>query len=495
MNDERASWHDWLVVVACLVCQIGMGVGGYLFPVFLKPVADDLGWSRTVYAAAHPIMSTCVALVGPLVGWLSERRGPRIVLVAGSLLMSCALYSASLMQDVWQFYLVAAGIGVAVACLGDLPTATAITSRFSARRGLALGVVYIGSNIGGALGVAVGGALLAAGTWRGAFSEMGATLWILLVPFALLVTLPRRAAASPEDEASAAGLRVATDVTAPDAPGPDIDIDDDVAGAVRQRDFWLLAWVLLAFYLYRLGVNTHLVAFLSDLGYQRGEAALGFGLTIAAGIAGKLGAGSLADRFGARPAAVGNFIVIAVASGLLLAPDMPLAIPLFLVLHGVATAAEDVVIPLVVGKRFGARHLARIYGVLLLALVPGGILGPLLVATTPVAQSPEPSEHAARNAVASASSATVTVAPGACRREALTPDPDSPASPARSRASACDMTSPGRSRPDGRDAGRGSPGRRSLSSDDRAPNDSAVTRARGPPPAPRPPRDCTRRTP
>ena len=61
-----------------------------------------------------------------------------------------------------------------------------------------------------------------------------------------------------------------------------------------------------------------------------------------------------------------------------LVPDVPLAIPLFLILHGVATAAEDVVVPLVVGRRFGARHLARIYGLLLLALVPGGILGPLL---------------------------------------------------------------------------------------------------------------------
>ena len=30
---------------------------------------------------------------------------------------------------------------------------------------------------------------------------------------------------------------------------------DDPASAMRQRDFWLLAWVLLAFYLYRLGVK------------------------------------------------------------------------------------------------------------------------------------------------------------------------------------------------------------------------------------------------
>lgn len=372
MTVARNDARDWLVVVACLVCQIGMGVGGYLFPVFLKPISDDLGWSRTVYAAANPIMSTCVALVGPLVGWMSERRGPRVVLVAGSLLMSGTLLAASRMESVWQFYVIAVGIGVAVVCLGDLPTATAITSRFTMRRGIALSVVYIGSNIGGALGVALGGWLLATGSWRTALEGIGATLWALLVPFALLVTLPRPLHRDvPAPDAKSADLAAGVDAHAPLT-------GDDPASAMRQRDFWLLAWVLLAFYLYRLGVNTHLVAFLSDLGYQRGEAAMGFGLTIGAGILGKLGAGAIADRIGPRPAAVGNFIVIALASALLLTPDVPLAIPLFLILHGVATAAEDVVIPLVVGRRFGAPHLARIYGLLLLALVPGGILGPLL---------------------------------------------------------------------------------------------------------------------
>jgi cyanate permease len=59
---------------------------------------------------------------------------------------------------------------------------------------------------------------------------------------------------------------------------------------------------------------------------------------------------------------------------------MPLAVPPFLVLHGVATAAEDVVVPLLIVRRFGAVHLARIYGVLLLALVPGGYVGPIAAA-------------------------------------------------------------------------------------------------------------------
>jgi MFS family permease len=378
LSGRDGRWRDWLVVVACLVCQIGMGVGGYLFPVFLKPIVEDLGWSRTEYAAANPIMSTFVALAGPLVGWLSDRRGPRLVLVVGSLVMSGALLAASRMEEVWQFYLVAVAIGVGVASLGDLPTAAAIAGRFDARRGLALGLVYVGSNVGGALGARTGAGLAASDGWRIALVVIGATLGVLLLPFALVVGRPgaRRSRAGDGTDAG-----VAERATAPSAADRDGEVaGDDVATALRQRDFWLLFWVLLAFYLYRLGVNTHLVAFLSDLGYAHGDAAFGFSLTLAVGILGKLFAGSLADRFGARKAAVGNFVVLALASALLLAPEAPLAMPAFMLLHGVATAAEDVVVPLVVGRRFGTQHLANIYGVLLLTLIPGGILGPLVAA-------------------------------------------------------------------------------------------------------------------
>lgn len=348
--------RDWGIVLACLACQIGMGAGGYIFPVFLTPVVDTLGWSRTEYALATPIMSTTVALVGPLVGWVADRRGPRPVLVLGSLLMSVALLGAGGMQTPWQFYLVALGVGVAVACLGDLPTGAAIAARFRDGRGLALGLVYIGSNIGGAL-VPLAGALLAAGTsWRTAFVVIGGLLWLLLLPAARSVG---RAAPAPATAAE-----------------PDDGVD--WRALVRQRDFWLLFWALFAFYLYRLGLNTHLVAFLGDLGYSQLAAAGGFSLMLALGIAGKLVAGAVADRLGARAAVLGNFALIALASLLLLAPSLPAAMPAFLVVHGAATAAEDVVVPLLVAQRFGSAMLGRVYGLLLLALVPGGILGPLL---------------------------------------------------------------------------------------------------------------------
>jgi len=355
------SWHDWFTVFACLICQIGMGVGAYILPLFLKPVVNELGWSRTDFAIANPIMSTVVALVGPLVGWISDRRGPRIVLVTGSVLMSAAMLSAGRMESHTDLYVVAVLIGTAVACLGDLPTGSAIAGRFHRYRGLAFGLVYIGSNLGGAAVPLLATELAAGASWRHAFGEIGTVLWIVLVPLALCVRRSRVA-------------EPVADTETDEAEESDIATSD----AIRQRDFWLLFWVLFAFYLYRLGINVHLVAYLSDLGYSSEEVAARYSLTLALGIVGKLCAGILADRLGAKIAVVANFVIIAAASALLLVPGLPGSVSLFLVLHGFATAAEDVVVPLIVGQRFGVKNLGRIYGLLLLALVPGGAIGPVL---------------------------------------------------------------------------------------------------------------------
>jgi MFS family permease len=248
-------------------------------------------------------------------------------------------------------------------------------------------VVYVGSIVGGAVAPLVATAVAATSSWRGALATMGATLWLLLLPFALLATPRRDAGGGSEpgtgvvDRGASAGGGHDGGRAKPDAasdPGQPEAGGFEIATVLRQLDFWLLFWVVFVFYLYRLGVNTHLVAFLSDRGHSAESAAGSFSAMLALGIGGKLLTGTLADRVGVWPAALGNFTLIAIASALLLIPDVPLVLPVFLGLHGFATAAEDVVVPLVVGRRFGTAHLASVYGVLLLALVPGGALGPVL---------------------------------------------------------------------------------------------------------------------
>jgi cyanate permease len=76
-----------------------------------------------------------------------------------------------------------------------------------------------------------------------------------------------------------------------------------------------------------------------------------------------------------------DYGLLTLSSFLLLAlPDPGLVIP-FILSYGIATAARDVVTPLMIVECFGVRHLAAIYGAIMLALFPGGGFGPLFAAT------------------------------------------------------------------------------------------------------------------
>ena len=66
-----ATHGRWLVLVSCLVCQMGLGLGGYVFAVFLKPVVAEMGWSRGAFAAVGGPLLLAMALASPLVGGLA----------------------------------------------------------------------------------------------------------------------------------------------------------------------------------------------------------------------------------------------------------------------------------------------------------------------------------------------------------------------------------------------------------------------------------------
>jgi MFS family permease len=353
------------VLVGCFVAQMGLGCG-YIFGPTLKFIVADFEWSRAAFSAGGAPLLLAMALASPLVGDLTARIGTRRVVTLAVVLLGTALWLFSRMESLLAFYFTCALFGVALTGLGDIPIG-ALASRWVERgRGLVLGFVYVGSNVGGALVPLAAVALANAASWRTALVVIGVVAVGTILPVALFTLRePERDVAEPTAAAPA-----------PDAPPPD-DPSLDLAQALRTRTFWVLAFTLFTFYFYYLAVNQHLVPFLSDMGYSDAEAAAGFSGAVALGIVAKLGIGVIADRVHPRTALLANFALLTAASWLLVSAAATAALPLFLVAHGFATAAENVLLPLIVAHCFGVRNLARIYGALMLALAPGGILGPI----------------------------------------------------------------------------------------------------------------------
>jgi MFS family permease len=375
------------VVLGCLVCQMGLGYG-YVFGPLAKDLLEEFGWSRAQYSGARGPQLLVTALSSPLLGALTVRYGARPILVGSTLLLGFAFAGVSGIGSLWQLYALIMLQGLVVTGLGDIAVGQVVSQWVVRSRGLALGIVYTGSNLGGTVLTRAAAWLADHESWRAAFATLGLGGLALLLPCAAwLVRDPPRAGAPVAVGEAASGGPARKPVSREPArnpasgepaaaPGPELDL----RAALRTRSFWILAGSLFTFFFYFLGMLEHLVLFLTDEGMPRAEAAAHFSNAILLGMVSKIAFGWLADRIPRRAAILLDYALLASSSLLLLALPRPGLLPLFVFTYGFATAARDVVTPLMIVECFGVRYLAQIYGALMLVLLPGGALGPLFAA-------------------------------------------------------------------------------------------------------------------
>ena len=144
------SISAWVVIFGCLACQMALGLA-YMRGVVLKDIVSTFEWSRTAYSGSSIPMLLMMGLAAPLVGWLTDRYGPKGVISGGIVLSGACMWLFGEMQSLWHFYAIYLLFGLALTGVGDIPVGAVAARWFSTNRATALAVVYIGSNIGGVI--------------------------------------------------------------------------------------------------------------------------------------------------------------------------------------------------------------------------------------------------------------------------------------------------------------------------------------------------------
>src|SRR5262249_23390411 len=80
------------------------GVSNITMAVVLKPISDELGWSRALTAAAVTAGAISGGGLAPFFGPIADRLGPRLLLPAGGMLVGLFAIGVSLSTEPWQFY-------------------------------------------------------------------------------------------------------------------------------------------------------------------------------------------------------------------------------------------------------------------------------------------------------------------------------------------------------------------------------------------------------
>jgi predicted MFS family arabinose efflux permease len=259
-------------------------------------------------------------------------------------------------------------LGVGLTGVGDITVGQVVANWVSERRGLALGVVYVGSNVGGVLLVPLAVGLAERTDWRTSLLAMAAGALVVMLPTSLLLVRDRGEAppfAGTNEGESVHQLAARSDLS--------------LREAMATRSFWILFYALFTFFFYFLALLEHMVLFLTDEGMERGDAVAAYAVAIGLGIWSKLGLGLVADRVPARLSLVVVYTGLAVSSLVLLSLPEGGLLWVFVATFGFSYAARDVVYPLIITSCFGLRSMAQIYGALMIMLVMGAV-GPYFAA-------------------------------------------------------------------------------------------------------------------
>lgn len=361
--------YGWVVLAVSVLSAFAVYGSRFSIGLFLPPMHRLEGWSIGSLAVVLAAANLLSGLVQPYIGALADRFGAPRILAAGMAAQAAGLLLAGLATQLWHLYL-ALGLllGVGAAAASMVVTATLINRWFEARRGLALGSIQTGLNLGQIVVVSGAGLILAAMGWRVAFFAVGLVV-AAAVPAVLLFARP-----SPEEMGLLPYGRRPGASAAEGAPGASVFLDVAVS-PWRHLTFRRLVNSLFCCGFLMSMIYTHYPNFAQSLGAT--PAASAAMLAIMGGTAGLGGlvAGALSDRFGGRRVLSAIYALRAVMTlGLVAVPTLPVLYAYALVFGLFASGT----VPLTAGLTadfFGPARVGRLFGWVFLSHQVGVALG------------------------------------------------------------------------------------------------------------------------
>lgn len=291
-------YYGWVIVAAGGV--MGCVAIGTLFSlaVFLQPMSAATGWSRTGISTAMTLDFVTMGVAAFGWGALLDRIGPRLVVLAGAVLLGLGLFLASRATSLLEFQIIYGVLVGAAAAAVFMPMMVTVTGWFEKHRALAVSLVSAGMGMAPMIISPFASWLIETYDWRTAQMWIAVLAWAVLVPAALLVR-----AAPPQAAATAAGAGGASD------PGM------TVGRALRSPQFIVLGLTFFLCCATHSGPIFHTVSYAIACGLPLMSAVTIYSAEGLAGLAGRLILGLAGDRFGAKRVLVIGLLIQAVSAG------------------------------------------------------------------------------------------------------------------------------------------------------------------------------------
>jgi len=374
----------WTVLALGIVGLLGIGIANQSFSVFFKPLSADLGLSRAVTSAANSVQSGVGSVMSPLGGWISDKYGPRRILLIGIAILAIGLVLMFFINSLWAFLLVVGIIGMGSSLGVSMLTDKAIVNWFVKKSGIAVNIKFAIQALAGLCILPVVAWLVELQGWRTTYVIGGIVIAIVCLPlvwFFVKSHRPEHYGLRPDGESNATDIKVSSGAAssrAIDEPESELTLKQ----ATKTSAFWLLVCAGYATNLVMPMMNAHSVPFLTDRGISAVEAATIAGLMLTVSVPARLITGFIVDRLKVnqlRFLMAGGTFLQALGTFIFLIARSNVSIYIWFLLFGIGGGIQQSVnIPLL-ARYFGRRSFGAIMGIGQPLLLPVGLLAPVLI--------------------------------------------------------------------------------------------------------------------
>ncbi len=367
---QRQVLLTTLTAAAILVVTMGarQSVG-----LFVSPINSATGLGIVTISLALAIGQFVWGAFQPIAGALADRFGPRGVLIGGILVLALGTALTPMVSSSWGLILT---MGLLTAMGSGSCSFSVLLGSVSQRlpaesRGSASGVINAGGSLGQFVFAPLTQVMIQGLGWMGAMWSTAGLLLFTLPLINRLVPKANAEGASPTILATSS----ATSVPKPNSAG----LKAAVIEAFKNPSYVLLHLGFFTCGFHIAFLVTHLPTEVNLCGLSPSVASWSLALIGLANIAGSLWVGSRINTQRSKILLAGMYASRAVLIGLyLIAPKVPAVFYLFALGLGFTWLATVPPTATLVGKLFGMRYLATLFGLTLLSHQIGGFLGAYL---------------------------------------------------------------------------------------------------------------------
>jgi MFS family permease len=352
-------YYGWYVIAVAMLFQaVTFGLGSYAFTFWVEHWMREFGAGRGDVMWATTLLTISLGVIGPAAGWAFDRVSMRLLICLGGLSYAAGLALISVSTALWQIvaiYAVLLGLGFTLA--GNLGGQALAAKWFRGKRGLAIGVVSLGSSIGGMVLPLLVTVLAAEFDWRTAHRILAvfAAVAIIVPSWLVIRNSPEAAGIEPDPESALSRQAVADG----------LHRDWSYAEILRDRTFWIIVVGILPPALAFAGFMANLRPYAADVGIAPELSASLMSVVALSMVGSKMAVGTLSDRVDLRLVYWGTAIPLMIAMAVMIGhPSYPVMIAIAAA-AGITGGSHMALLGAMVGSRFGPSSFGKVAGLLM----------------------------------------------------------------------------------------------------------------------------------